>query len=202
MTTTSIRGLSRDAALVAAAQANPAAFAALYELYYPPLYRFAQRQTRNPVQAEDVVAETFLFAFKALPQYEWRERPFAAWLYRIATNVITAQYQRNGRIVQLPLDGVLSHLFQMASDEPGPAAWLEAQEHHQAERARLQRALDRLTPDQRRAVLLRYGGLDVVPLAEVARRMARSEGAVKLLLHRAVATLRRVLTDPAAGREM
>jgi hypothetical protein len=53
----------------------------------------------------------------------------------------------------------------------------------------------RLTVDQRRAVELRYSRPELVPLAEVATRMGRSEGAVKLLLHRAVGALRRAMAD-------
>jgi RNA polymerase sigma-70 factor (ECF subfamily) len=188
-----------DAALVAAAQANPDAFARLYDLYYPAIYRFAQRRTGNPTQAEDVTAETFLAALKALPQYEWRGIPFQAWLYRIASTVIAGQHRRNGRIAYVPLDHPLFPLMEPACDDPGPDVCLEEREQHQAERRLLRKALCRLTDDQRQAIHLRYGGADLLPLAEVAARMNRSEGAVKLLLHRAVAALRRAMADLDPG---
>ncbi|HMA37872.1 MAG TPA: sigma-70 family RNA polymerase sigma factor [Chloroflexia bacterium] len=191
--------VKREAALVAAAQADPGAFADLYHLYYPAIYRFAQRHTGDPVQAEDIAADTFLAALKALPHYEWRGIPFSAWLYRIAATVIAGQHRRNHGIAYVPLEHSLFPWSEPVCDDPGPDACLEQWEQHQRERDLLRGALRRLTCDQRQAILLRYGGLDLRPLAEVAARMNRSEGAVKLLLHRGVAALRRAMIDREHG---
>jgi len=185
----------REAALVAAAQADPDAFADLYHMYYPAIYRFAQRHTGDAVQAEDVAAETFLAALKALPHYEWRGIPFRAWLYRIAATVIAGQHRRNRGIAYVPLENPLFPLIEPACEDPGPDACLEAREKQQRDRYLLRLALARLTPDQRQAVTLRYGRQDLMPLAQIAVQMDRSEGAVKLLLHRAVAALRRAIAD-------
>ena len=188
----SLRG---EATLIAAAQANPAAFADLYDRYYGAIYRFAHRHTGDPIQAEDVTAETFLAALKALPHYQWRGIPFSAWLYRIAATVIAGQHRRNHGIAYVPLDNPLFPLLEPICDDPGPDACLEAREQRGYERRLLRQALLRLTADQRQAVVLRYGGPDLVPLADIATQMTRSEGAVKLLLHRAVAALRRAMAD-------
>lgn len=185
----------REAALIAAAQADTDAFADLYDLYYPAIFRFAQRHTGDATQAEDVAAETFLAALKALPHYEWRGVPFSAWLYRIASTVIAGQYRRTRGIAHVPLEHPRFALLEPASEDPGPDARLEEQEQQQIRRSLLSRAMHRLTTDQRRAVELRYSRPDLVPIAEVARRMNRSEGAVKLLLHRAVGALRRTMAD-------
>lgn len=192
-------GPSREAALIAAAQSDPDAFADLYNLYYPAIYRFAQRHTGDPVQAEDVAAETFLAALKALPHYEWRGIPFSAWLYRIASTVIAGQHRRNRGIAHVPLENPRFPLVEIACEEPGPDACIEAQEQQQIERHLLGIALKRLTDDQRRAIELRYSRHELMPLAEVAVHMGRSEGAVKLLLHRAVAALRRVMGELEAA---
>jgi RNA polymerase sigma-70 factor (ECF subfamily) len=191
-----------DEALVAAAQADPSAFADLYNRYYPQIYRFAHRRTGDPSIAEDVTAETFLAAFKSLPRYEWRGIAFSAWLYRIAATVIAGQHRRNGGIAQVPLENTLYPLVEPISDEPGPDQRLEMLEEQQLERLRLQAALRKLTPDQRRALELRYSRPSLVPLAEVADRMGRSEGAVKLLLHRAIGALRRTMAAaPGFGND-
>ena len=181
-----------------AAQADPEAFADLYNRYYPQIYRFAQRRTGDALVAEDVAAETFLAAFKSLPRYEWRGIAFSAWLYRIAATIIAGQHRRNGALPQVPLDNTLYPLAEPASEEPGPDLQLEMQEEQLAERQRLQAALRKLTPDQRRALELRYSRPSLVPLAEVATYMGRSEGAVKLLIHRATGALRRTMTATAA----
>lgn len=187
------QSLHADAGLVAAAQADPSAFADLYNRYYPQIYRFAQRRTGDPVLAEDVAAETFLAAFKALPRYEWRGIAFSAWLYRIAATVIAGQQRRNAGVAQVPLENTLYPLAEPASEEPGPELQIELREEQAQERKRLRAALRKLTPDQRRALELRYSRPSLVPLAEVATLMGRSEGAVKLLLHRAIGGLRRTM---------
>jgi RNA polymerase sigma-70 factor (ECF subfamily) len=184
---------AEDAMLVAAAQADPAAFAALYNRYHPQIYRFAYRRTGDALLAEDVAAETFLAAFRSLPRYEWRGVAFSAWLYRIAATIIAGQHRRNGSVAQVPLDNTLYPLAEPASEEPGPDQQIEMLEEQQAERLRLHAAIRTLTPDQRRALTLRYSRPTLVPLAEVADRMGRSEGAVKLLLHRAIGALRRTM---------
>src|SRR5215207_1421597 len=119
--------LQEDEALVAAAQADPEAFADLYNRYYSQIYRFAHRRTGDPVIAEDVAAETFLAAFKSLPRYEWRGIAFSAWLYRIAATVIAGQHRRNGAMTQVPLENTLYPLSEPASEEPGPEMQLEMQ---------------------------------------------------------------------------
>ena len=93
-----------DAALVHAAQATPAAFGALYERYHPMIFRYALRCTHDRMQAEDIAAETFLRAMRALGRYEERGMPFSAWLFRIATNQLIQQSRRGRGITFQPLD--------------------------------------------------------------------------------------------------
>lgn len=187
--------MSEQARLIADAQANPEAFAALYHRYYPVILRFARRRTRNTAQAEDVTAATFLAAWEALPRYEWRGIPFTAWLYRIAATIIAGEYRKQHGVSYVPLDDPLAPAQDIPSGDPDPEAWLEAREQREYARALIRRALPHLTPAQREAVTLRYAGPEPLPLAEVARRMGRTEGAVKLLLHRAMGALRRALAD-------
>lgn len=189
-------GPVREAAMVAAAQADPDAFADLYRVYYPLVYRFVLRRTGDTSTAEDITGEVFLSAFKALPRYQWRGIPFSAWLYRIAATAIATHHRRNGSIIYVPLGDPDYPIAEPASEESGPELCLELTEQARWERDLLARAVRRLTADQRRAIRLRYSGTELMPLAEVGRAMNRSEGAVKLLLHRAIASLRRVIADP------
>lgn len=187
--------MNEQASLIAAAQANPEAFTALYHRYYPVILRFARRRTRNTAQAEDVTAATFLAAWEALPRYEWRGIPFTAWLYRIAATIIAGEYRKQHGVSYVPLDDPLAPTQDIPSGDPDPEACLEAREQREYARALIRRALPHLTAAQRQAVTLRYAGPEPLPLAEVARRMGRSEGAIKLLLHRAMGALRRALAD-------
>ena len=74
--------------LVEAAQKDPACFAALYEANFERVYAFIAGRVRNRDQAEDLTSEVFHKALAHLGSFEWRGAPFAAWLYRIASNAI------------------------------------------------------------------------------------------------------------------
>jgi len=172
--------LERERKLVEAAQLDREAFAALYDAHFQAIYSYAFHRVGSHAEAEDITAQTFQQALEHLPRYEWRGVPFSAWLYRIAANVIARRYR--GVLPRAPLEDAET----VADDErEEPPAMVLA-----AERARLLRAaVERLPPDQQRAIVLKFGrGLRN---AEIATLMGRSEGAVKQLVHRALETLRR-----------
>ncbi|HET7037020.1 MAG TPA: sigma-70 family RNA polymerase sigma factor, partial [Thermomicrobiaceae bacterium] len=75
-----------EAALVAAAKVDGAAFAALYRRHRGPIYRYLRARTRCDEDAADLTQQVFLKAFEALPRYQERGLPFAAWLFRLARN--------------------------------------------------------------------------------------------------------------------
>ena len=85
--------------LIEAAQQDPARFADLYELNFERVYSYAVRRVGNRAEAEDLTAEVFHQALANLKRFEWRGIPFAAWLFRIAANLITDRWQRSGREV-------------------------------------------------------------------------------------------------------
>ena len=172
-----------DAALVQAAQATPEAFGALYERYYPMIFRYAHRRTRDRMQAEDIAAETFLRAMRALGRYEERGMPFSAWLFRIATNQLIQQGRRGRGITFQPLEiGQAGEgSYAMAADQQEHPSLREGEDW-------LCAGLGRLSPDQRSAIWLRFW--QDYSIREVAARLGRTEAATKALLHRTLKGLR------------
>jgi RNA polymerase sigma-70 factor (ECF subfamily) len=84
--------------LVESAKTDPAAFVALYEHYFPKVYAFVCRRVRHRETAEDLVSQTFMKAFAALPNYSSAAgSSFGAWVYRIATNALTDHWRSQGR---------------------------------------------------------------------------------------------------------
>ena len=167
--------------LILAAQRDRAAFAPLYERYVDRIFAYALTLTQNRELAEDVTAATFARAVEELPRFEWRGVPYSAWLYRVAANLVARDRRRPGWIELNP---------QLGDDAPGPedaAVWGDRA-------AEVRAAVATLPPDQRQAVLLRFGG--ELRNREIAEIMGRSEGAVKLLTFRALTTLRRRLGAP------
>ena len=81
-------GDSAEQALIEAAQRDRGRFADLYEANFERVYAYVARRVRDRDEAQDLTADVFHLALKNLPRFEWRGVPFAAWLFRIASNEI------------------------------------------------------------------------------------------------------------------
>ncbi|MGH9528751.1 MAG: RNA polymerase sigma factor [Terriglobales bacterium] len=161
--------------LVEAAQKDPARFGELYELNFERVHAFVLRRVGSRTETEDVTAEVFHHALANLKRFEWRGIPFAAWLFRIAANLIADRWQRTGREVED--DAALE------SAQVGPAEIEEVER-----RATLFRLVNTLPPEQQRVVVLRF--VQEKSIKEVAREIRKTEGAVKQLQFRALSSLR------------
>ncbi len=157
------------------------AFTRLYEQFASPLFRFVLFRVGDRTDAEDIVQRVFLNMIEALPSYERRGAPFAAWLFRIARNAVIdhARVRRD--------HASLDEASDVRAAGPGPAELAEIG----ADNAELALAIARLTPDQRDVIALRFfAGLTP---GETAVILGRREGAVRVLQFRALASLRRLL---------
>ena len=157
------------------------AFAQLYEAYFNKIYRYVVIKIGNRTEAEDMTQQVFLKAYQSIRSYKWKGVPFSAWLFRIAHNQIVDFYRKKSKrpTVRLEESTVVS------SDNP-----LRTVESR-FDIERLRTATFQLTSAQQEVISLRFAG--GLAIAEVARTMGKSEGAVKALQHSAVAALRKVL---------
>ncbi len=184
--------LDRDRALVEAAQADPARFEALYRKYLAQVYNYAFYELRDHHDAEDVTERTFLAALTNLGRFEERARPidgdgastFKVWLFQIARNAVAERR----RTAQRHPETVLEAAANVAS-----AVDLEGDAARDDDAAAAWRAVARLPDDRRRAIVLRF--VDEMSTAEIAGVLGRSEGAVRVLIHRALRTVARDLDD-------
>ena len=178
-------GIDVDRAAVEAAKRHPPLFAALYRKYLPQVYSFAFYELGNHHDAEDVTERVFLSALGALPRFEQRDTDgstFRVWLFRIARNAISNQRRALSRRREAPA-ALAEHL----PAEFQPDGLVLRQEEH----AEAWAAVARLPSDRRRAVILRF--VEEMSTAEIAAVMERSEGAVRVLLHRALRSVARDL---------
>ena len=162
--------------LIEEAQRDPARFEQLYENNFERVYAYVVRRVGNRAEAEDLTAEVFHHALANLKRFEWRGIPFAAWLFRIAGNLISDRWQRWGR--EVPDDSGLAESVQVSPVE------IEEVER----RATLFRLVDTLPAEQRRVVVLRF--VEQKSIKEVAEEIHKTEGAVKQLQFRALSSLR------------
>jgi RNA polymerase sigma-70 factor (ECF subfamily) len=184
--------LDRDRRLVEAAQADPARFEALYRKYLAQVYTYAFYELRDHHEAEDATERTFLAALTNLARFEERARPadgegastFRVWLFQIARNTVAQLRRGQRRRPQAPLEAAVSVAASVdierdaARRDDAAAAWL---------------AVGRLPNDRRRALVLRF--VDEMSTAEIAGVLGRSEGAVRVLIHRALRSVARDLDD-------
>ena len=134
------------------------------------------KRVQDRAESEDVTSEVFHQALANLKRFEWRGIPFAAWLFRIAANLISDRWQRSGREIQ---------------DDSGiiDAAQVSPAEIEEVERkATLFRLVETLPAEQKRVVLLRF--VEQKSIKEVASAIRKTEGAVKQLQFRALSTLK------------
>jgi RNA polymerase sigma-70 factor (ECF subfamily) len=164
-----------------ASSGNSAAFAELYDAYAPRVRRFLRHQLGDDDLAEDLLQRTFVKMIEALPRYHARGLPFGAWVFRIARNAVI-DHRRTAHPA-LGLDAVAER----PSEVGDPAALAERNQ----DRATLRAALDMLPSDQRDVLVWRF--LAGLSPAETAVMMGRSNGAVRVLQHRALVALRAVL---------
>jgi RNA polymerase sigma-70 factor, ECF subfamily len=158
--------------LVEAAQKDPARFGEIYELYFARVYAYISRRMDNADAAEDLTSEVFHSALANLPKFGWRGAPFAAWLFRIASNAIADRWKRNAK----------------EQGTPAPEEFRDA-DYADAERcATLFRLASELPTDQKRVIELRFA--EEKSVREIAEKLGRTEGAVKQLQFRALQTLR------------
>lgn len=178
------RQLEAERRLIEASKRQPRQFAQLYERYFDRVYAFALTRTRDRAAAEDVTAETFRVAFENLPRFEWRGVPFSAWLFRIAANAAADQAKATSRAEGLG-----------EMDVAGEESW-EGRLIEVETKARLFELVKRLPEDQRRVIVMRFG--EERSVREIAGALNRTEGAVKLLQHRAMQKLRTWVGDENA----
>jgi RNA polymerase sigma-70 factor, ECF subfamily len=186
--------LDRDRALVEAARRDPLAFEPLYRRYLAQVYSYAYYELGDHHDAEDATERTFLLALTNLGRFEERAQPsegegastFRVWLFRIARNVVANQRRAHRRRPQAPLEAAA--VVHDPLDVEGDAA-------ARAEGATAWAAVGRLAGDRRRAVVLRF--VEEMSTAEIAGVLGKSEGAVRVLIHRA---LRSVALD-LGGRD-
>lgn len=168
-----------DRPAVVAAQRDPRQFEALYRKYVAQVYSFAYYELRDQHAAEDVTATVFMRALAGLPRFRERvEAPdssFRVWLFQIARHALANERRHIRRHPQAPLDAAL----ELPARDDVPATVTSRDEL-----LRAWRAIEELPAERRQAVTLRL--VHEMSAADIAAVLGRSEGAVRVLVHRAL----------------
>jgi RNA polymerase sigma-70 factor, ECF subfamily len=152
----------------------------LYLLHFDRIYSYLHLSLGNRHDAEDLTTQTFLKMLEAIGHFRWQSAPFSAWLFRIAHNLAMDHFRARRRVraeedVPEPYGAEESSAEDQALDSLGDAGMLEL--------------IERLSAEQRQVLTLKF--LFGFGNAEVAEILDKSEGAVKSLQHRALASLQK-----------
>jgi RNA polymerase sigma-70 factor (ECF subfamily) len=152
----------------------------LYLLHFDRIFSYLHMSVGNRHDAEDLTTQTFLKMLEAIGRFRWRSVPFSAWLFRIAHNVAVDHFRASRRVqleeeVPEPEDSAQSSAEDEAMQTIGRASMFEL--------------IEKLSPDQQQVLTLKF--VFNFSNAEVGAILGKTEGAIKSLQHRALASLHR-----------
>jgi RNA polymerase sigma-70 factor, ECF subfamily len=178
---------ARIAALVTLAQQGDAeAFGQVYDAYVDSIYRYLYYRVGSHALAEDLTSETFVRALRRIDSFTWQGKDIGAWFVTIARNLVTDHVKSS----RFRLEVSTADMLDADRADDG----IEDEVLARLQNAVLLDAVRELKPEQQECIVLRF--LQGLSVAETARAMGRSEGAVKQLQLRAVRALAKLLPEP------
>src|SRR5437763_9047037 len=158
------------------------ALEALYLLHFDRIYSYLHMSVGNRHDAEDLTTQTFLKMLEAIGRFRWRSAPFSAWLFRIAHNLAMDHFRAARR-------------WQPEEDVPEPQGSEEASAEEEAlqsiGRKSMLELIEGLSHEQQQVLTLKF--VFNFGNGEAATILGKTEGAVKSLQHRALASLQKQL---------
>lgn len=173
--------VSDEDLLLRTGQGDRTAFDQLYGRFADAVFRRALRQLRDRTRAEDATQETFAAIWRSASTYKPERGPGAPWLFTVARNAVVNQMRARVPIPTEPSDSI--------ADEPSPSERAEAS----TERARVHRAVEQLSPEQRAVIELAYWR--ELSQSEIAAALGLPLGTVKTRTRRALSRLADLLED-------
>ena len=155
------------------------AFGQLYDHYSAPIYRFVALKVSSKEEAEDLTHEAFLSAWQNIKAYKHQGFPFSSWLYQIARNKVIDHYRTNKQHASFEnLDEDILKVVGVVENNLEISLAMD----------KVKQAIARLGQEQQDVNIMKF--VEDLPNEEIAKALNKSEGAVRLLQHRAVQNLK------------
>ena len=161
-----------------AKQGDRDALEELYLIHFDRIYSYLHVSVGNRHDAEDLTTQTFLKMLESIGKFRWQSAPFSAWLFRIAHNLAMDHFRAARR--WQPEEEV-------PEPEPDESTSAEAGALDAIGRKSMLELIEELSPEQQQVLTLKF--VFNFPNAEVAAILGKTEGAIKSLQHRALASL-------------
>jgi len=164
------------------------AFGRLYDMHVDRVYRHIYYRVTNVADAEDLTQKVFLKAWKGMSKYKKTTSPFPAWLMTISHNVIIDFYR--SRKPEFHGD------FDITSPpEADPARMVETRNSEEE----IKKYIRLLGNDQQQVILFRF--IEDMSFAEIGAAMGKSEGAIRVILHRGLSKLKNIMEQATTWKE-
>jgi len=167
--------------------------ALLYQRYAPAIFANLRQHTASREDAEDVLVEVFLAAMEYTKFSAMSEQEQQAWLWRVARNKVVDHYRRSVRRQSVTLEHVADSLYD--DDQQAPEQVMLRQEEY----IHLRTHLQSLSPLQQEVLQLRF--INDLRCAEIASRLGKREGTIRVMLSRALNLLRGIYQQQSGGNE-
>jgi RNA polymerase sigma-70 factor, ECF subfamily len=162
-----------------------AALEELYLIHFDRIYSYLHMTVGNRQDAEDLTTQTFMKMLESIGRFRWQAVPFSAWLFRIAHNLAMDHFRARRR-------------WQPEEDVPEPddseELSAEAEAMQSIGRQSMLELIDKLSLEQQQVLTLKF--IFNFANADVAKILDKSEGAIKSLQHRALASLQKQVQQP------
>lgn len=158
-----------------------------FDQYYLSIYRFIYRHLVDKETSKELTSEVFQRLVKTSKKKKMNKSQVSPWLYRTAHNLLVDHYRKQSHRNHLPLDEKIAGKTKL------PPEIVD----QKISKAYVVEALESLTPEQRTVIILKY--FEGKSNQEVSEIMNKSMGAIKSLQHRALGSLRRMLTEVMEG---
>jgi RNA polymerase sigma-70 factor (ECF subfamily) len=184
---------SEEESLVKAAQRDNQSFAKLYDVYYSKIFGYIFRRTLDLELSKDLCSETFLKAYLNINRFQWKNIPFSAWLYRIATNEMNMA-DRKKKYEPESLHRIMEKKY---FEPPDPQslqaekALLEKQLEQSKDFQQILQKLKELSNKYQEVITLRY--FEDKTIKEIADILGKKEGTIKSILSRGIEQLKLIV---------
>ena len=160
------------------------AFDDLYHRYFKRIYAFLNKRLRNRADTEETTQEVFINVFSSLDSFRG-EAPFAAWIFGLTRRTLAARFKRKRHTMvslgdqdeEFALSPLAAHA--VVSIEPSPL-----ENYEMSERAETLREAVKYHLSAEQRCIFEMHHLESIPIAEIARRLSKSEDSVKSNLYR------------------
>ena len=159
-------------------------FGQIYDRYIEKIYRFIFFKVNSQEIAEDLASETFLKTWKVFKDEEKSIENMQAFLYKTARNLVIDYYRKNGKVQIVSVDN---------PSITDPSQNLEEKEMLRSDVNMVKAALTNLKDDYQNVIIWHY--LDDLPIEEISYILGRTEDATRVLLHRALKSLKKEIKE-------